>query len=155
MQLEQFTCARQPALAGSDRLSKRVFDHRLSRVRTFDDVAVRQLCCSAGPRRVPALERRAQRLERRRRSVPPQRLNSSNDDVGVGVVEIGDRAHLDNRRHPHVRDLVEKSPAAGGARRHRTIEQRGACGLVDTQEISDDRGLLTARHPADLVVGAR
>jgi hypothetical protein len=35
------------------------------------------------------------------------------------------------------------------------IEQRGSGRLVDTQEVSEDRSLLTARHGADLVAGAR
>jgi hypothetical protein len=78
-------------------------------------------------------------------------------DIGFFRVidAIGDRSCLHNRRHPQRRDLVEKSPAACRARRHRAIEQRGAGRLVDTQKVSEDRGLLAARHAADLVSGAR
>src|SRR5204862_4125025 len=114
-----------------------------------------QLRGAAGPRRVPALERRAQRLERRWRSVPPERLNRSHDDFGVGIVEIGDRPRLYNRCHPHIRDLVEESPAAGHARRQCTVEQWGTGRLVDAEEVYEDRGLLAACHAANVVVRAR
>jgi hypothetical protein len=67
-----------------------------------------------------------------------QCLGGSDDDLRVGIGKIGDRACLDDRRHPQRGNLIEGSPAAGPTRCHGTFEQRGAGRLVDAQEVGED-----------------